>query len=668
MLANEPPFGLKSVMPAFERATRLAKTLFGAMDAGIVLIDGDRVWRSLDLENQWNVPPVGAVKVVHSGRPVWIEDMKRDPQASRVIPKDLQIGLYAAAPFRLSEDGAPGVLMVYDSKARPFEQDLADRLADIAASIAQECDHARMVQRLERSEQLLQHALELTDVVVTDVDFQRESLEMAGAVEIFGRPLSFAEIARDSFSSVDPRDYERVKEAWKDHVRRGSTYRPEYRFRGEDGRERWLTTLSRAFKDRDGRIIRVVSASQDITVQKHVELDLSKAKDDAEIANKAKSTFLATMSHEIRTPLNGVLGMAQAMALDDLSPAQRQRLDTIQRSGEALLAILNDVLDLSKIEAGKLVLESEPFDIVELAEGVRAIFRTQADAKGCGLTLSLDLAAAGAWQGDATRVRQILFNLVSNALKFTESGEVRIEVCCEEEKLVLRVCDTGIGIAPEHMSGLFEKFEQADASTTRRFGGTGLGLAICRELAAMMGGAVSAESQLGRGSTFTVVLPLPRIGDIERRRSAQPADLHADSETPPRPRRVLAAEDNEVNQRVLTALMEHLGGDLTVVSNGQQAIEAWEAGDWDVILMDVHMPVMDGPTATRLIRQREQETGRPRTPIVALTANAMAHQVEAYAADGMDDFVAKPIEVSRLAKALEDAVAPAPPATERRAG
>jgi PAS domain S-box-containing protein len=667
MLAKEPPFGLKSVMPAFERAARLAKALFRADDASIVLIDGDHVWRSVDVEGRWTTPAVGAQKVVQSGGPVWIEDMSRDPQAARVIPKGVKVGLYAAAPFRLSEDGAPGVLMVYDAQPRPFDQELADRLEDIAATVAQECDHARMVQKLARSEQLLLHALELTDVVVTDIDFTRKSVNTAGAVEIFGKPVAFEEIARDSFSSVDPRDYERVKQAWKDHVRHDTPYRPEYRFKAEDGRERWLTTLSRAFKDQDGGIIRVVSASRDITLQKTVELDLSRAKEDAETANRAKSTFLATMSHEIRTPLNGVLGMAQAMALDALAPAQRERLETIQRSGQALLAILNDVLDLSKIEAGKLVLEAEPFDIVELAEEVRAIFRTQADAKGCGLKLSLDLAAAGTWRGDATRVRQILFNLVSNALKFTEAGEVRIEVGCEDENLILRVHDTGIGMAPEHMSGLFEKFVQADASTTRRFGGTGLGLAICRELAVMMGGAVTAQSELGGGSTFTVALPLPRVEDVDRLLPppgmAPNAEIRGD-----RTLRVLAAEDNEVNQRVLSALMQHLGSDLTIVANGEQAVEAWETGDWDVILMDVHMPVMDGPTATRLIRARELETGRGRTPIVALTANAMLHQVESYAVDGMDDFVAKPIEVSRLAKALEDAVAPVPPAAQRRAG
>jgi CheY-like chemotaxis protein len=408
----------------------------------------------------------------------------------------------------------------------------------------------------------------------------------------------------------------------------------------------------------------VVSATQDITEHKLSELALSRAKDEAEVANRAKSTFLATMSHEIRTPLNGVLGMAQAMALDDLSSDQRERLEIIQRSGEALLDILNDILDLSKIEAGKLELEAAPFDMGELAEGVRAIFAAQAAAKGCELNLALDPACAGTWRGDSTRVRQVLFNLVSNALKFTETGAVRIAVgAADSGGLVLQVADTGIGIAPEHMEGLFRKFEQADASTTRRFGGTGLGLAICHELAHLMGGSIQVASVIGRGSIFTVALPLHRIaeGRAAPQRSETQSLLH---EAALPPLRVLAAEDNEVNRRVLAALLQHVGAELKTVENGQLAVEAWRAEDWDVILMDVHMPVMDGPTATALIRRQELETGRARTPIVALTANAMAHQVETYLAAGMDDFVAKPIEIGRLIEALDHACAE-PPAQRR---
>jgi signal transduction histidine kinase/CheY-like chemotaxis protein len=379
------------------------------------------------------------------------------------------------------------------------------------------------------------------------------------------------------------------------------------------------------------------------------------ARSEAEAASRSKSVFLATMSHEIRTPLNGVLGMAQAMTADDLSAVQRERLDVIRQSGEALLAILNDLLDLSKIEAGKLELEAVEFDLAAVAHGAHAAFTGVADRKGVDFTLTVEPAARGRYRADSTRLRQILYNLISNALKFTEAGEVRVRVSREASDLVIAVSDSGIGMSPEVMSRLFSKFEQADASTTRRFGGTGLGLAICRELAGLLGGSIEAASEPGRGSTFRVTLPLERLAD-ERHDPAEalaaPAPNHAEHGL-----RVLAAEDNPVNQLVLKTLLHQVGVDPVVVADGVQALEAWRAAPWDLVLMDVQMPVMDGPTAARAIRAEEAATGRPRTPIIALTANAMSHQVAEYVAAGMDGFVAKPIEAQILLETMSAALA-----------
>ena len=366
----------------------------------------------------------------------------------------------------------------------------------------------------------------------------------------------------------------------------------------------------------------------------------------AEAASAAKSTFLATMSHEIRTPLNGVLGMAQAMAADGLPDHQRERLGVIRQSGESLLAILNDILDLSKIEAGKLELELVEFDLADIAHRAHSTFTALANEKG--LSFSLDIGpACGRYLGDPVRLRQILYNLISNALKFTEKGEIRVSARYAEGVLSIAVADTGIGIAPDNRAKLFTKFDQLDSSTTRRFGGTGLGLAICHELAQLMGGAIGVESELGGGSCFTLEFPLPRLGDGR----TQPVE-EAIEELEAVSLRVLAAEDNLVNQLVLNTLLHQMGVDPVVVENGQAAVEAWEAGVWDVILMDVQMPVMDGVTAATLIRQKEKASGRPRTHIVALSANAMAHQVSQYLAAGMDGHVAKPIEVSALYNAL----------------
>jgi CheY-like chemotaxis protein len=358
------------------------------------------------------------------------------------------------------------------------------------------------------------------------------------------------------------------------------------------------------------------------------------------------------MSHEIRTPLNGVLGMAQAMAADELSERQRDRLGVVHQSGEALLAILNDVLDLSKIEAGKLELETVEFDLSDVARGAYSAFTALANKKGLSFALDIE-PARGRYVGDPTRLRQILYNLISNALKFTEQGEIRVTATRCGDFIEIAVADTGVGIPAESLPKLFMKFDQLDSSTTRRFGGTGLGLSICRELAQLMGGEIRVESELGRGSQFVVRLPLSRVGE-----EAAPACVEeARAELPAMTLRVLAAEDNAVNQLVLKTLLHQLGVDPTVVDNGALAVEAWESGDWDVILMDIQMPVLDGVDAASRIRAREAKTGRRRTPIIALTANAMAHQVEHYRACGMDGYVSKPIQALDLFAALSDAAA-----------
>ncbi len=382
---------------------------------------------------------------------------------------------------------------------------------------------------------------------------------------------------------------------------------------------------------------------------------LTEARDAADAANIMKSQFLANMSHEIRTPLNGVLGMAQVMAMDPLEPAQKDRLDVIRRSGESLLAILNDLLDLSKIEAGKLEFDEEPFDLAELASGAHAAFTSVAEAKGLGFSLRIADQARGVWNGDSVRVRQVLYNLISNALKFTSVGQVDVLIDAPEVEgvrvLRTRVRDTGIGIAAENLETLFDKFVQADSSTTRRFGGTGLGLSICRELVTLMGGSIDVESTPGEGACFEVVLPLAWLSP-ETQLASPPAptvaEPHKDGSEAGPPLRVLAAEDNETNRTVLSTILQTLGVELTVVDNGSEALDAWQDGAFDLILMDIQMPVMDGVAATQRIRALENERGLKRTPIVALSANAMKHQVAEYLEAGMDAHLAKPIQIEKL--------------------
>jgi signal transduction histidine kinase/CheY-like chemotaxis protein len=383
------------------------------------------------------------------------------------------------------------------------------------------------------------------------------------------------------------------------------------------------------------------------------------AQSAAVAANLAKSQFIANVSHEIRTPLNGVLGMAQILAADDLSDVQRQRVDIIHSSGEVLLSILNDVLDFSKIEAGKLDLEATPFNLVKVVGDVQAAFSAVAQSKNLELDLRLEGVRPSELRlGDPTRVRQIVSNLVSNALKFTHDGGVEIILSCLDAGVVISVRDTGIGIPKDKLPKLFGQFEQVDASTTRRFGGTGLGLSICYELSRLMGGRIVVESEFGTGSIFTVHLPLERVGALEEAPSKAEGAFDR-AEAARGELRILAAEDNKTNQLVLITLLQQLGVTPTVVENGALAVEAWRTGEFDLIFMDMQMPVMDGLTAVRAIRAAEAAASGPRAPIIALTADVMSHHLDGYREMGVDAVVSKPIQFAELAMAMRSLLAPA---------
>ncbi|WP_421932809.1 ATP-binding protein [Phenylobacterium sp.] len=378
---------------------------------------------------------------------------------------------------------------------------------------------------------------------------------------------------------------------------------------------------------------------------------LVRARDQADTANIAKSQFLANMSHEIRTPLNGILGMAQVMERDELTPAQADRLSVIRTSGQTLLGVLNDVLDISKIEAGRLDVDAHEFDLAEAVNQACATFTNLAAQKDIELIVEIAPEAHGIWWGDGARLRQVIANLVSNAIKFTAEGVVRVTVAPAAQGLAFSVRDSGIGIPPERLGELFQKFNQVDASTSRRFGGTGLGLAICRELVELMGGQIGVTSAAGEGSTFSFTLPLEKRAEA-RPRSAQAEEPSAETYVA----KILAAEDNATNQLILKSLLEPFGVDLTLVSNGREAVDAVRAQAFDLLLMDVQMPEMNGVEATQAIRRLEAEQGRPPLPILALSANVMRHQVSEYLAAGMTGFVPKPIEAARLFAAIDEAL------------
>ena len=368
---------------------------------------------------------------------------------------------------------------------------------------------------------------------------------------------------------------------------------------------------------------------------------------ELERANRAKSTFLANMSHELRTPLNGVIALTDQLADTDDQARRRELANLVSSSGRLLEQVLSDVLDVSKIEAGEFRLSPAPFDLTETVGAMADLHRATAEAKGLTLDWTVAASARGVWLGDSGRIAQILSNLLGNAVKFTEAGEVSLRVDRVGGKLRFQIRDTGVGFDEAVRERLFRRFEQADDSITRRFGGTGLGLSICAALTDMMQGEISAVGEPGKGATFTVLLPLAKAAAAREERAAPVADVSA-----LRGMKVLMAEDHPTNQKVVQIILDPFGVDLTIVGNGEEAVTAWTEGRFDAVLMDMQMPIMDGLSATRAIREREAAEGRRRALIIMLTANAMDEHVEAAHAAGADLHIAKPLRPAQLVAAL----------------
>ena len=489
--------------------------------------------------------------------------------------------------------------------------------------------------------------------IITDVNKQMEALTGCTRDELIGAPF------KDCFTDPD-----RAEAGIKRVLNEKSVTDYELTARTRDGKQTVVSYNATTFYDRNRTLQGVFAAARDVTERKRVEHELQQAKATAESASRTKSDFLASMSHEIRTPMNAIMGIADLLAQTSLSAEQDKYVQIFRRSGDNLLNLINDILDLSKVEASQLELEQTSFSLGDHLEKVIEMVAPRAQEKNLTLTCEIAPSVSNDLVGDPTRLRQVLLNLLGNAIKFTQTGRVSLKVEPDQDyplttTLRFTVTDTGIGITKDKLAAVFERFTQADSSTTRRFGGSGLGLTISKRLVELMGGRIWVDSEVDQGSIFGFAVPFEIWGSAN-----QPvnAPIGTGAEAPLRPLRILMAEDSPDNCTIALAYLEDTPYQIDVAETGLIACDMFTTGHYDLVLMDRQMPVMDGLTATRTLRAWEKSNGRPPTPIIALTASALKGDKETCLAAGCTAYLTKPIKQDVLLQAIRDYTAVGPTA------
>jgi PAS domain S-box-containing protein len=521
--------------------------------------------------------------------------------------------------------------------------------------------------QLEITRKNLEVAAELGGFYCWQLDYSTQTFwTNAEARKMLGNPTDYQMVVTRFWEMCHPDDLGAVRGAVADHGNSPEPLRIEHRMMRSDGVIAWVRTVLIFQRSETGKLASAFGVVHDISDRKENEDRLTAAKDAADAANRAKSEFIANISHEIRTPMNGVIGVAGALAKTEMSPKQNEMVQLIVGSAASLQRLLSDILDLSKIEAGHLDIQGTRFDFqAELIDAAR-LSQAAAHEKGLNFEIQLRPDTTGLFEGDPGRINQVVRNLLSNAVKFTASGKVSLRAAIEpvpatDDKVWVRIDveDSGMGFGPENAAHLFKRFSQADNSITRRFGGSGLGLYLSRQIVEAMGGTIGARSTPRLGSIFSIRIPLRKLPDRSELDLLGPEPslkiMESFADNPDARRiRILLAEDHPVNRKVVQLILAPFPVDLTIAVDGQQAVEAFKARIFDLVLMDVQMPVLDGLTAIRQIRAFEAERGRMPTPVAVLSANAMEqHRDEAIEA-GADAHISKPVTPDRLLSAIDE--------------